>query len=38
MVYPVRNTTALATITAFEKRSFLLESREQSSFIEVLLL
>ena len=29
MVYPVRNTTALATFTAVEKGSFLLESYNQ---------
>ena len=36
MVYPVRNTTALATITAVENGSFPLESHNQSSMIEAL--
>ena len=37
MVYPVRNTTTLATITAVENGSFLLESRSRSSMIGALL-
>ena len=38
MVYPVRNTTALATISTVENGSFLLESRNESSMIDVLIL
>ena len=37
MVYPVRNATALATITAVENGSFLMGSRNRSSLTEVLL-
>ena len=36
MVYPVRNTTTLATITAFEKWILFLESHNELSLIEVL--
>ena len=36
MIYPARNTTALATISAVENGSFLLESHNQSSMIKVL--
>ena len=38
MAYPVRNTTALATITALKSGSFPLGSHNQSSMIGVLLL
>ena len=38
MVYPVRNTTAVATISAVEKGSSRLESHNPSSMIEVQLL